>query len=71
MEEYIDYLHDIHRSMVLSQQFISGMTIQEFLNDEKTQYAVVRCLEVIGEATKRIPQSFQESKADFRYSNEY
>jgi uncharacterized protein with HEPN domain len=28
--------------------------------DEKTQYAVVRAIEIIGEATKRIPQQLSE-----------
>ena len=60
IEEYIDHLNDIHRSMILSQQFTSELTIQEFLLDEKTQFAVIRCLEVIGEASKRIPQAYQD-----------
>jgi uncharacterized protein with HEPN domain len=34
--------------------FISGMTEEQFLADEKTQYAVVRGLEVIGEAAKKV-----------------
>ena len=61
--EYIDYLNDIYRSMVLSQRFISGMAVQEFLHDEKTQFAAIRCLEVIGEASKRIPPTFQVDNA--------
>ena len=35
--------------------FIQGMTRDGFLTDEKTQYAVVRGLEIIGEAAKKIP----------------
>lgn len=50
--EFSDYLIDIRRSMELALSFTSGITLNEFQNDEKTQYAVIRCLEVIGEAVK-------------------
>jgi uncharacterized protein with HEPN domain len=32
------------------------MTFDAFARDDKTSFAVVRALEIIGEATKRIPQ---------------
>jgi uncharacterized protein with HEPN domain len=31
------------------------MTLEEFIADERTTYATVRALEIIGEATKRLP----------------
>ena len=31
------------------------MNFEEFEQDKKTQYAVIHCLEVIGEAVKKIP----------------
>jgi uncharacterized protein with HEPN domain len=31
------------------------MTYEEFAVDEKTSYAVIRALEIVGEATKRLP----------------
>ena len=34
--------------------FIDGMSLNTFSHDIKTQYAVIRCLEVIGEAAKKI-----------------
>jgi uncharacterized protein with HEPN domain len=37
-----------------------GLTHAEFVNDEKTFDAVVRNLEIIGEATKHIPQDLRE-----------
>lgn len=40
------------------------MILDDFQNDEKTQYAVIRCLEVIGEAVKRIPEDFRELHPD-------
>jgi uncharacterized protein with HEPN domain len=49
------YVKDILENMIKAENFIKNMTYEEFLNDEKTSYAVVRCLEIIGEATKNIP----------------
>ncbi|MCK5735625.1 MAG: DUF86 domain-containing protein [Spirochaetaceae bacterium] len=46
--------------MELALSFTSGISLNEFKQDEKTQYAVIRCLEVIGEAVKRIPEVFRE-----------
>jgi len=44
--------------------FVQGMSVDEFLADEKTQFAVVRALEVIGEASKKIPTSHREQHPD-------
>ena len=52
---YIDYLQDIVENAEKAIQFIAGMDSDEFLNDDKTVFAVIRALEVIGEATKKVP----------------
>ena len=52
-----DYLEDILEAIESIEEFIQGMTIDEFFSDKKTKYAVVRSLEVIGEASKNIPES--------------
>jgi len=36
-----------------------GITKDEFLNDETLKRAIVRSLEIIGEATKKIPADFK------------
>jgi uncharacterized protein with HEPN domain len=41
-------------------QYTSGMSFQDFLQDSRTQDAVVRNLEVLGEAARRIPPDIQE-----------
>lgn len=56
---YVDYITDILDAAAKVDQFIHGMTFEEFQKEEKTVYAVVRALEIIGEATKRIPQSIR------------
>jgi uncharacterized protein with HEPN domain len=40
-------------------QFVAGMNEDDFLKDEKTQSAVIREFEVIGEASKRISVEFK------------
>jgi uncharacterized protein with HEPN domain len=54
---YYDYLKDIENSCEKIIKFIHGMKFSEFKKDEKTQYAVIRALEILGEATKKIPRS--------------
>ncbi len=52
---YSDYLRDIVESADHAMLFVSGMTFEDFRHDIKTQFAVTRALEVIGEAAKQIP----------------
>jgi len=52
---YLDFLQDILYCLEKAQSFIAGMTFEEFSTDERTHFAVVRALEVVGEAAKRIP----------------
>ena len=53
--EVRDYLHDILQSIADIQTFITDMPFTQFAADRKTINAVVRSLEIIGEATKNIP----------------
>jgi uncharacterized protein with HEPN domain len=54
---YLDYLEDVFAAMLKSQEFVKDMSYEEFVADEKTVYAVIRALEVVGEATKQIPRA--------------
>jgi uncharacterized protein with HEPN domain len=35
--------------------FIAGLSFDEFQSDRRTVYAVIRCLEIISEASRRLP----------------
>lgn len=59
--EFIDYLNDILDSIEKVAHFISGIDYQGFVMDEKTIFAVIRALEIVGEATKKVPNDFKES----------
>ncbi len=55
-----DILEGIHR--ILS--YTNGKTHKEFLADLRTQDAVVRNIEIIGEATKKLPGDFKQNHED-------
>lgn len=57
---YNDYLQDMLDACLKAADFISGRTFDEFESDEKTQYAVICALEIIGEASKKFPQAFKD-----------
>ncbi|MEX0780127.1 MAG: DUF86 domain-containing protein [Balneolales bacterium] len=56
----IVYLQDILDSINHIQRFIDGITEEEFYHNVEKQDAVLRRLEIIGEAVKHIPQSIRE-----------
>ncbi len=61
---YVDYLCDIAENARKASQFTAGMTGDDFLQDEKTVFAVIRALEIVGEATKKIPSEIKEKYSD-------
>ncbi len=58
--EYVDYLRDILDAADKAGRFTAGMHFDSFATDEKTVFAVVRALEIIGEAANKIPGSVRE-----------
>lgn len=50
-------LFDIRDNIRLAQQFVAGMSQDEFAADRRTFYAVARCLEIVSEAARRLPAS--------------
>ncbi len=55
--EFLDYVEDIVESITMIEEFVSGLSYENFRKDEKTAYAVVRALEIIGEAVKNMPSA--------------
>ncbi|MEN3185655.1 MAG: DUF86 domain-containing protein [Atribacterota bacterium] len=54
------FLSDILEHMERAEKYLAGFTLDAFLNDSKTSDAVLRCIEVIGEASKNIPQEVRQ-----------
>lgn len=57
----IDYLTDLLTCFQETQEFTLGLDFEAFSKDRKTINAVVRSLEVMGEAAKRIPPEIREN----------
>ncbi|MBN1455569.1 MAG: DUF86 domain-containing protein [Methanomicrobia archaeon] len=55
-----DYIQDIIDSLDKIMKFVEGMSYDDFEHDDKTVFAVVRALEIIGEAVKNIPDEVRE-----------
>jgi len=55
----VDFLMDILDSIEKIEDFVEGFNFEEFSKDTKTIYAVIRALEIIGEATKNLPNSLK------------
>ena len=54
-----DALEDIRDNIARAMRFIEGFDLDAFLADDKTFYATTRCLEIISEASRRLPPSFK------------
>jgi uncharacterized protein with HEPN domain len=64
LREFSDYLNDIYDSINKGIAFTSGMTYEEFSKDEKTQFALIRVIEIIGEASKKIPAEIKDQSKE-------
>ncbi|MGH7495723.1 MAG: HepT-like ribonuclease domain-containing protein [bacterium] len=61
---YTDYLRDIIDAAEKAERFCAGMDLNAFMSDEKTNYAVIRAVTIIGEAAKKIPSSLRNRYPD-------
>jgi uncharacterized protein with HEPN domain len=54
-------IEDIKTAISRVEKYTAGFDRQHFLADDKTVDAVVRNLEIIGEASRQLPDAFKES----------
>ena len=57
--DYRDYVRDILESINDIENFIGNLSFEEFSRDKKTINAVVRSIEIIGEAAKKVPKGIR------------
>ncbi len=62
------YISDIKNAIESINDFTAGMTFDGFNSDDKTFSAVIRKIEVIGEAAKSISPEIREANPDVPWS---
>lgn len=62
--EFLDFIEDILDGMVKAEALLEGFSYPQFEADFRTNFAVVRALEIIGEAAKRLPEDLRQGYPD-------
>lgn len=62
------YLEDILTSISNIEEYTQELSYEDFTSDKKTVDAVIRNLEIIGEAAKNIGQDFTEKHSELPWS---
>jgi len=62
--EYRLYIDDILEAVEKIEKYVEDLSFDEFTEDTKTIDAVIRNFQIIGEATKRIPEEVKGRYAD-------
>jgi len=63
------YAEDIIQACNKVRRYVAGMSFESFAGDERTQDAVVRNLEIIGEAAKAIPDEVAARAPEIAWRN--
>ena len=58
-----DILNEINRI----ERFIKDVDYETFISDDMRYYAVIRCLEVIGEAVRQLPEEFKKNHNEIEW----
>lgn len=58
--DFLDHLRDVRDTMELVEQFTTDVGFAQFQSNPEKTFAVIRALEVIGEATKNIPPEVRQ-----------
>jgi uncharacterized protein with HEPN domain len=60
--DYIEHMLDAAQAI---QGFVSGMSEEEFLSDRRTRDAVVRNIEILGEAARKLSDALPDAASRF------
>lgn len=53
-------LYDIRDNILLAQEFVAGLDYAAFAKSRRDVYAVTRAIEIISEASKRLPEDLRK-----------
>jgi len=68
-ESVLAALRDIAYQIGLAGHFIEGLDAATFRDDLRTVYAVTRCLEIISEASRRLPDEMKARHPSIAWRN--
>lgn len=63
---YVSHMRDAARKVM---RFTKDITYEDFLDDEEKQWAVIRGIEIIGEACKKISAEFIDAHPEFPWKH--
>jgi uncharacterized protein with HEPN domain len=66
--DYRDFLNDMVLACRSIIRFVDGMTLDAYLADEKTRYAVMRGYEILGEAVRHLPEPLKLANSDIPWA---
>lgn len=66
--DYNFYIKDILQSILQIESFVEGLQYEEFQKDDKTASAVIRKLEIIGEAAKQVPTRIRQKHPELPWT---
>lgn len=55
------FIEHILESIETIEEYTKGITKEEFINSKKTQDAIIRRIEIIGEAAKNVPEDVKKN----------
>jgi uncharacterized protein with HEPN domain len=55
----VSWMIDIQHNIALAERFAAGLSYDDFKDDLLRFYAVTRCLEIISEASRRLPDELK------------
>ena len=62
-------LRDIAHHIDLANQFVVGLEYEAFRDDIRTVFAVTRCLEIISEASRRLPEDIKRRYSEIAWKD--
>lgn len=66
--DYRDFLNDMVMACRSIIRFAAAMTLDDYLADEKTRYAVMRAYEILGEAVRHLPEPLKLANPDIPWA---
>jgi uncharacterized protein with HEPN domain len=68
-KEILIFIKHIFESIENIESFMKKVSKKDFMNNKEKQSAVVRQLEIIGEAVKNVPESFRKKYPEIPWSD--